>query len=201
MNTSQLNSNMADLPEGAPSICIPRVFKNISWKRIKDVFMDLNLGYVERVDVVPKTTDKGESYNRVFVHFKSWNKDQQAVRKRLLSGDSIKILYEDPKPWFWKCSASRVPRPTPPPVQRENPHSTSSRIVEKESDATQELARLRKEIEQLKAQVNSSAQEEIVTEKKRKLQTTFSEVSTSSNGVGEEEEEGEGGEEEDGAES
>ena len=46
------------------SLCIPRVFANISWYRIKQVFIALNWGYVDRVDVIPSGGTK-----RAFVHF------------------------------------------------------------------------------------------------------------------------------------
>ena len=55
------------------SLCIPRVFKNISEKRIRAIFYSLKLGFVERVDMVAKTSDKGDEFWRVFVHFSDWN--------------------------------------------------------------------------------------------------------------------------------
>jgi hypothetical protein len=30
------------------------------------------MGEIQRIDVVSKTTEKGEKFNRVFVHFKRW---------------------------------------------------------------------------------------------------------------------------------
>lgn len=94
-----------------PSICVPRVFPNITWKRVKEVFEELGLGEVERVDMVNKTNDKGEKFKRVFVHFKRWNKNKtaQSVKEKLLSGDSVKVVYDDP--WFWKVFVSNAPKP------------------------------------------------------------------------------------------
>ena len=40
-------------PEQGVSLCIPRVFNNIGWRRIKQHIIEANLGFVERVDVVP----------------------------------------------------------------------------------------------------------------------------------------------------
>jgi hypothetical protein len=104
-----------------PSICIPRVFKSVPRDTIAGVFEKLNLGAVDRIDMVPKVNARGESYNKVFIHFKKWNQTPlaQAARAKLLQGEEIKVVYSEP--WFWKCSASRVDKPTfrdysaPPP--------------------------------------------------------------------------------------
>lgn len=124
------------------SLCIPRVFKNISEKRIRAVFYSLKLGFVERVDMVAKTSEKGEEFWRVFVHFSDWNeKNTTAVqmRQKLDAGEKIKIVYDSP--WFWLISKSnsapRQPgrksgRPAPfidfnhnPPQRGSSPEPTS----------------------------------------------------------------------------
>jgi hypothetical protein len=105
-----------------PSICIPRMFKSTTRKDIYTVIERLDLGAVDRIDMVAKVNTRGESYNKVFIHFKAWNKRNpvaQATRDKLLKGEEIKIVYSEP--WFWKCTASRVEKPTfrdysaPPP--------------------------------------------------------------------------------------
>lgn len=105
-----------------PSICIPRVFMSTTRKDIYDTVEKLGLGAVDRIDLVSKVNDRGEPYNKVFIHFKVWNtKDETAIatRAKLLKGEEIKIVYRDP--WFWKCTASRVEKPAfrdysaPPP--------------------------------------------------------------------------------------
>ena len=105
-----------------PSICIPRVFKSTTRKDIFTVIERLDLGAVDRIDMVPKTNERGESYYKVFIHFKQWtnkNTVAKATRDKLLQGEEIKIVYNEP--WFWKCTASRVEKPTfrdytaPPP--------------------------------------------------------------------------------------
>jgi hypothetical protein len=103
-------SNQIDfrtLPISVPSLCIPRVFVNIDEKRIRRIFDELNMGDILRIDVVSKTTNKGEKFNRVFIHFKKWfsNKNSDIARERLLNGKEIKIIYDDP--WFWKVSSYR----------------------------------------------------------------------------------------------
>jgi hypothetical protein len=96
------------LPVNIPSLCIPRVFTNIDEKRIRRVFDELNMGIIESIDIICKTTVKGEKFNRVYVHFKKWftnNVNADTARERLLNGKDIKIIYDDP--WFWKVSAYR----------------------------------------------------------------------------------------------
>lgn len=104
------------LPNNVPSLCIPRVFSNWTESRIRRIFDDLGMGEIQRIDVVSKTTEKGEKFNRVFVHFKRWfaNKNADMARERLLNGKEIKIVYDDP--WFWKVSAYRE-------VKKDNHHS------------------------------------------------------------------------------
>ena len=96
-------------------MCIPRVFSNWTESRIRRIFDDLGMGEIQRIDVVSKTTEKGEKFNRVFVHFKRWFANQNAdmARERLLNGKEIKIVYDDP--WFWKVSAYRE-------VKKDNHH-------------------------------------------------------------------------------
>jgi hypothetical protein len=97
------------LPNNVPSLCIPRTFPNIDEKRIRRIFDELNLGELLRIDIVNKTTEKGEKFNRVFIHFKKWfsNENADMARERLINGKEIKIIYDDP--WFWKISAYREP--------------------------------------------------------------------------------------------
>jgi hypothetical protein len=95
------------LPASVPVLCIPRVYPNITEARIRRIFDDLNMGELDRIDVVNKTSEKGDKFNRVFVHFKKWNNSENSntARERLLNGKEIKIIYDDP--WFWKISAYR----------------------------------------------------------------------------------------------
>jgi len=104
--------NVASLPQDYPSICIPRVFSNIKWQLVKSTIEQLGLGRVDRVDMVQKSNEKGEKFQRVFIHMKFWDRAEQAqmVRQKLLSGDNIKVVYNDP--WYWQLSMSRIPKPT-----------------------------------------------------------------------------------------
>jgi len=103
--TSQID--FRTLPANEPVLCIPRVFSNITESRIRGVFNGLNMGELDRIDIVPIANGAGDKFNRVFVHFRRWNNSENSntARDRLINGKEIKILYDDP--WFWKISAYR----------------------------------------------------------------------------------------------
>mgnify|MGYP003332724934 CR=1 FL=1 len=106
-------------PNQGVSICIPRVFNNIGWRRIKQIFIDLRWGFIDRVDVI-----LCGKFKRAYVHFApgKWNMRDHRARGALTSlqnGDEVKVLYDEP--WFWKISISgsvkpaEAPKPTPRP--------------------------------------------------------------------------------------
>lgn len=126
MNQAQQNFINNSNPNNGISICIPRVFKNIPHWRIKKHFIEANLGFVERVDVihVPSKDVNGKGYKRAYVHFApgKWNmRDQEArsVLTALQHKQEVKIMYEEP--WFWKITISTSQRPAeaPKPVPRD----------------------------------------------------------------------------------
>lgn len=86
--------------------------------------IEAQLGFIERVDVVPVYGKDGKiRFKRAFVHFRenSWNmRDPQAreALERLRNGESIRLVYEDP--WWWSVSISTSERPdeAPKPPQR-----------------------------------------------------------------------------------
>jgi hypothetical protein len=103
--------------ESKPNRClvIPRVFTNINEARIKRIFQDLKLGYIDHIDIVAVAQNKedGKQFNKVFVHFSSWftNETAQRAVAKLEKGDEIKIIYDEP--WFWKVSAYREKKEEP----------------------------------------------------------------------------------------
>jgi len=109
---------MNSLPSNIPSLCIPRVFPNIDEKRVQKIFNDLNIGDIKRIDIITKVTERGEKFNRIFIHFNKWfsNENADMARERLLNGKEIKIIYDDP--WFWKVSAYREPTKHKEVIQR-----------------------------------------------------------------------------------
>ena len=100
--------NLSTIPKNVPVLCIPRVFSNIGEKRIYHILLQLNIGEITRIDLVKRTGNKGENYNQVYIHI-LWNNEENSItaRQRLLNGQEIKIIYDDP--WFWKVSAYRSP--------------------------------------------------------------------------------------------
>jgi hypothetical protein len=99
------------------SLCIPRVFKNIGFRRIKRAMIACQWGFVERVDVVP-----AGKFKRAFIHFApgKWNNrsaEARDVLAALQSGQQIKVVYDEP--WFWLIGVSHVAKPAeapkPPP--------------------------------------------------------------------------------------
>ena len=93
------------------TLCIPRVFPNIRENRIRGVIAALQMCDIEKIDMVSRVGEKGEKYNRVFIHIKNWynNENAQAAQNRLSVGKDIKIVYDDP--WFWKVSTYRKTLP------------------------------------------------------------------------------------------
>jgi hypothetical protein len=126
--------DLRTIPASIPSLCIPRVFANIGEARIRGIFEELNMGEIERVDIISKTTDKGDKFNRVFIHFKHWGTDGNAekARQRLLNGQDIKIVYDDP--WFWKISAYRPPAAASQPQPNRRPQQKAPRLELDESE-------------------------------------------------------------------
>ena len=103
MSSQKFNSLLA---ESQPSLCIPRVFNNITELRIRKIFNELSLGKISRIDMIEHKNEKG-TFNRVYIHFEKWflNEEAQIARRKLILGKEIKIIYDNP--WFWKVSASK----------------------------------------------------------------------------------------------
>jgi hypothetical protein len=111
-STQQIASLSGDNAKGV-SLCIPRVFNNIGWRRIKRAFIALNWGFVERVDVIPSGGTK-----RAFVHFAPGKFTADTVLTALCEGKQVKVVYDEP--WYWNIALSRSKKPdeAPKPAQR-----------------------------------------------------------------------------------
>jgi hypothetical protein len=84
------------------TVFIPRVFSNIKESRISNVFDNLNIGSVERVDLVPKTGKNGETYNMAFVHFAMvYNTDAGSKFRSDIEGPDKKAKIAYDGQWFW----------------------------------------------------------------------------------------------------
>lgn len=92
-----------------PSLCIPYVFNNISENRIRNVFDELRLGKIKRIDILERINNRGHKYKRVYIHFYKWYNDRQAqeARTRIIAGKDFKIVYDTQNGWFWKVSANK----------------------------------------------------------------------------------------------
>ena len=113
-------TNVATEVISEPSICIPRTLNNITWRTVKDAFEAIiGKGTVERVDLIGDRN--GEPFCKIFVHMRYWPNEGEGVniRERLLGGETVKIVYDNP--WFWKCSASRLPKPVRDAPNRKKP--------------------------------------------------------------------------------
>ena len=112
--TTDLSIDYSLIPSNVPAICIPYVFENIGEKRIEGIFKDLDIGRVDRIDLVPTTNQapNGSKVNRVFIHL-NWkiDEDTNKIRTKLLCGKEVKVLYDGK--YFWKISASRAKEVNP----------------------------------------------------------------------------------------
>jgi len=92
------------------SISIPRAFVNITEARVRKVFDELGIFSILRVDMVQRKNEKGDAYQRIFVHIKDWTEtaDAQKAREQLLAGKELKIIYDNP--WFWKVLLNACPQ-------------------------------------------------------------------------------------------
>jgi len=112
-----------------PTLCISRTHKNMRQERIFAVLRQLNLGWVGKIDMVPKKiveknpdgTENTKEFVRVFIHFTKWftnNRQTQQFLERLDSEGFVHIIYDDP--WFWKVT-KYVPREHKPEPQSRYP--------------------------------------------------------------------------------
>jgi len=96
-------------PPNEPSICIPRVFSSVTKETVLNVINTFTLGKIKSIDIIKIKCEAGksESYQKVFIHFDTWNSNKTAkhIRDTLLSGEEVKIIYDTP--WFWKLSANK----------------------------------------------------------------------------------------------
>ena len=95
--------------ERCKTLCIPRTDIDISEPFVRNIFNNLNIGNIGRIDLVKKQNEKGGYYMRIFIHINKWYNTENAdiAKERLLNGKDIKIIYDDP--WFWKISVYKTP--------------------------------------------------------------------------------------------
>jgi len=87
------------------SLCIPRVFSNITAERIISIFEFYSLGTPCQIDLVAKRNADGTPYNIAYIHFNGGWKNTQRVKDFQESvamstfEDPQKLIYDGP--WFW----------------------------------------------------------------------------------------------------
>ena len=91
----------------AYSTCIARVFFNIRESRIRGVFRTLNIGEIERVDMIKKAGKDRKNFWCVFIHWKSLSEE---VRTALDQKDGV-VTIEYDQPWYWKMTKSHARKP------------------------------------------------------------------------------------------
>jgi len=111
------------------SICIPRVFGNISNKRIVDTFENMRLGLVRDINIIWKTNNDGANYKMAFIHFDKWNDESDAamnLRKRIEDPNlEARVVYDDP--WYWVI----LPNNSTIGTNREIPMQTNNTEINK----------------------------------------------------------------------
>ena len=114
-NQTTLAFQANSLNENGIVVCIPRVFKNISKKRIFACMINTGWGIIAKVDVI-----KGESFNKAFVHYvpNKFNVSMEVPRMaldRMKKGEQVIFTYDvnddHPEGWFWKIGISKSTRP------------------------------------------------------------------------------------------
>jgi len=97
---------------GLKSLYIPRVFLNITEEKIREVFETLELGEIERIDLVPRPYTSGTiSANMAFIYFKYWSQSVSAqnLASRIMDPRrEARIVYDDP--WYWILLPNRRPQ-------------------------------------------------------------------------------------------
>ena len=84
------------------SVYIPRIFNNIPTEKIVRTFELLNLGKVEKVDIIMKTNKNGNNIKMAFVHFSEWYTSSAAtIFRENIENPNVdaKLVYDDP--WYW----------------------------------------------------------------------------------------------------
>ena len=84
--------------ENSLTICIPCVSMSITQKYIYELFNNLKLGNIQKVDYYP--TKKG--FKKVFIIFNTWFKTEksQKIKDKLLNNETMNVEYVS---GVWKC--------------------------------------------------------------------------------------------------
>ena len=111
--STKMSSTSASTPL---SLCIPRVFANITEARIARCFA-LALGcddssFIDRIDMIKRGGKDGKpEFWRVFIHLHSYPESENGeyFQQQISEGKTMTIVYDEP--WYWKVSMSRISKP------------------------------------------------------------------------------------------
>ena len=91
-----------------PSVFINFCHNSILSERIHSEIEKLNWGVIDRIDEIPLKKISGKKPGKkLYIHFSGWNTDcseAESARKKLLSGETIQIIYDSP--WYWNAKMS-----------------------------------------------------------------------------------------------
>ena len=92
----------------SPVICIPRISSNVTKHQLFDIFTRLKWGNIDNIYFV-NTSKKNNSKIRtscVFIYL-TWNNNEDAysIQKKLINGQSIKIVFNEFT--IWKLYAKK----------------------------------------------------------------------------------------------
>ena len=83
MKIDEINNVTIDnIPMNQPSICIPRTLPNITKEKVLEVFKHYNMGEIDKIDMIQRNNEKGERFQRIFIHFKQWYSNPIATKSR-----------------------------------------------------------------------------------------------------------------------
>ena len=86
------------------SICIPRIETAITKEYIFKTFIDLKIGYIQRISEIPLRNDP--THKRVIINLQ-WNNNAQNaiyIQKKMTELGSVKLVHD--MPWYWKIVAT-----------------------------------------------------------------------------------------------
>ncbi len=105
------------------SLCIPRINRNINKNDIIKRFNELQIGNIEKVDIIFKNNEKGDKFYSAFIHIQ-WNDSELSkyIIDRVTNGKDIKVIYDGLM--FWKVYINK---------SNKNKHSFCDSVWERKS--------------------------------------------------------------------
>lgn len=100
------------------SMVISRAFTTTTEEEIRTVFGQLNLGELERVDIVPYQSREGKEWLKIFIHYATTSPNADRLRARLDDNDKrqkkdgelnvtpVKVFYDHKH--FWQVYKAKT---------------------------------------------------------------------------------------------